>query len=93
MNKLGVMGLIVLGLITSSLSFADQIVIPLSIKQDKFVKEMKKRGMDLRRRDDSDGYVEYGPQGFMVVTYKPITFEQLDLIREVSFKCVRKDKK
>ena len=90
MNKI-LGGLIVVALISlPSISFADGVVIPASIKVEEFKKEMKHKGMDLYGGDDSDGLVENYGNKIKVITYLPVTMEQMDLMKEAAFRNVRK---
>jgi len=89
MNKIlvGLIGLSLLG--STSIVHADGIVIPVSIKVESFKKEMKSRGMDLFGSDDSDGHIDNLGTSIKVITYRPVTTEQMDLIKEVASKNVR----
>lgn len=90
MNKI----LVVLTMLTligaTSISYADGVIIPVSVKVNEFKKEMKLRGMDLSGEDYSDGTIENRGTSIKVITYKPVTIEQMDLMKEVAFKTVRK---
>ena len=89
MNRIvaGLIGVTLMGFAT--ISYADGVLVPGSIKIASFKKEMKKRGMDLYGRDDSDGAIENGGTQIKIITYKPVTPEQLDLIKDVSYKNAR----
>jgi len=88
MNKVvvGVMGLL---LASTTIVFADGVVIPGSIKVEAFKREMSERGMDLSGGDDADGVIENYGTKIKVITYKPVTLEQMELMREVAIKTVR----
>lgn len=81
------MAVMVLGLTT--ISYADGVIIQKSIKVKGFIAEMKERGLDFSGGDDSDGEIQNGGTQIKVVTYKPVTPEQLNLIRDVAFHNVR----
>lgn len=86
MKLLGIAGT-VLGLLTiSSISFADEIRIPQAVYIDKFKAYTKEHGIDL---NDVDGFVENHGQNFKVFTYKNMTSEQLDIIKDATFKNLR----
>ena len=90
MNKI-LVGLIVGALISStSICFADGVIIPGSIKVEAFKKEMKSHGMDLYGTDNSDGEVENKGTQMKVITYKSVTPEQLELIKDIATKTVRR---
>lgn len=89
MNRI-VGGLICLAIIGSpTISYADGIIIPRSIKVGEFKKDMKNMGLDLYGRDDSDGEVINMGTSIKVITYAPVTPEKLDLIRKASLMDVR----
>lgn len=74
----------------TSISYADGVIIPVSIKVERFKELMKEKGMNLYGGDDADGEVQNNGTAIKVITYRPVTLEQMDLIREVAFKTVRK---
>ena len=73
-----------------SIAHADGIIIPFSIKVNEFKKEMKKSGMDLYGRDNSDGEVSNNGTSIKIITYKPVTLEEMELIKEIASKTVRR---
>ena len=90
MNKI----LVVLTMLTllgaTSISYADGVVIPVSIKVEAFIKEMKKSGMDLSGGDNSDGKIENNGTNIKIITYKPVSIEQMELMKDAASKTVRK---
>lgn len=74
----------------TTISYADGIIIPMSIKVEQFKKEVKEKGLDLYGSDSSDGEVQNLGTSMKVITYRPATLDELDLIKDVSFKTVRK---
>lgn len=70
-----------------SFSFADEIQIPFAIHVDQFKKDAKEAGFDLY---DGDGFVENKGGRFVVYTYKTISFENLRLLKELTWKNLRK---
>ena len=90
MKKIVVGVTLFIGVALTTICLADEIRIPLSIKEKMFIEEMKRRGMDLSHTDESDGHTAYTSDGFCVYTYRPVTKEQLVQIQEAAFKCVRK---
>lgn len=76
-------------LASTTICFADGVIIPASIKVEAFKEEMKKHGMDLYGRDDSDGEVQNSGNSMKVITYKSVTIEQMDLIKDVAVKTRR----
>lgn len=91
MNKIAVGLILTLGVVMGStvISYADAVVIPVSIRVDAFKSEMKKCGMDLSGQDSSDGEILNMGTSMKVITYKSVTPKQLDLIRDVAFKTAR----
>ena len=83
------MAALIATLVATPLSFADGIWIPGSIKVEKFKELMLERGMNLSGSDDSDGAIEQFGTKIKVVTYKPVTEEQLNLLKEVSILTLR----
>ena len=73
-----------------SIVHADGIEIPFPIKVNEFKKEMKKSGMDLYGRDNSDGEVANNGTSIKIITYKPVTLEEMELIKEIASKTVRR---
>lgn len=71
----------------SFICFADEIRIPMSIKVDKFKEECLKGGLNL---NDVDGFIENHGMSFKVFSYKNLTTEQLDLIKESTWKSLKK---
>lgn len=88
MNKI-VVGLVALVISSTTICYADTIRVPFSVKSDSFKKDMKEHGIDFSGTDDSDGEItQVG--GFKVITYKPMTPEQMDLIKDSCFRNARK---
>lgn len=85
----GFIALTALGLTT--IAYCDGIIIPVSIKVESFKKEMKSIGIDLYGRDDSDGEIQNLGTSIKVITYKPVTLQQLDLIRQMAVRSMRKN--
>lgn len=90
MNKIAV-GLILMGVFLGStvISYADGVIVPFSIKVDSFKKEMKSHGMDLEGKDNSDGEIQNNGNSLKVITYRPVTMEQLEIIKQASIKTMR----
>lgn len=93
MNRIvvGLIGLMLVG--STAISYADGVIIPVSINTDDFKKEMKDKGIDLYGTSESDGFIEDKGNQIKVVTYKPVTIEQMELMKEVSFRTVRQSGK
>jgi len=91
MNKVAVALILTIGFVmgATAISYADGIVIPCSIKVSAFIKDMKQHGMDLSGSDDADGEVQNSGTSMKVITYKPVTPEQMDLMKDIAFKNVR----
>lgn len=68
---------------------ADGVIIPGSVKVSKFKKIMKHLGMDLYGGDEADGLVEEGGTQIKVITYRPVTIEQMDWMKEAAQKSLR----
>lgn len=92
MNKIAVALILTIGVGVGStaISYADGVVIPMSIKVEKFKKEMKHHGINLYGGDEADGYIQNDGNKIKVITYKPVTMEQLELIKQAAFKTVRR---
>lgn len=75
---------------STSIALADGVIIPGSIKVEEFKKIMLKHGMDLSGGDDADGYVDNKGTSIKVITYAPVSIEQMELMKEAAFKSVRK---
>ena len=91
MNKMVVGVILTIGVVVASTTivFADGVVIPGSIKVEKFREEMKSHGMDLYGKDSSDGDIENKGNAIKVITYKPVTIEQMDWMKDAAAKSVR----
>lgn len=76
--------------ILSPLCFADEIKIPFPLERQKFLKECKKRGVDLYDKKDSIGFAENRGGETTVYTYKNISYENMDKIKEAAFNSIRK---
>lgn len=74
---------------SASISYADGVVIPRGVKMTAFKSEMLKHGMDLSCEDNADGCVENNGNMIKVITYKPVSSEQLEWIKDAAFKTVR----
>lgn len=86
----GVVMAIMAVLFSASLSLADEIVIPFGVYMDEFKAECKKNGLDLYGNRDSNGFVTDRAAEFSVFTYKQATVEQLDVVKEATWKTIRK---
>lgn len=73
-----------------SSAFADEIRIPFGVYMDDFKKDCNAHGLDLYGRRDSDGFIEDRARDFSVFTYKRSTDEQLDIIKDSTWKYIRK---
>lgn len=71
-------------LVVAPMSFADVAWIPGSIKVERFKEEMAKVGMDLSGTDEADGLVENFGTKLKVVSYRSLTIEQLDQLKEAA---------
>lgn len=70
-------------------AFADEVNIPFAINKTKFLEETKSLGLDLYDNETSDGFIKNEGQKFIVYTYKTITVEQLNIIKDCTFKSLR----
>lgn len=82
-------GLIATMLVAAPFAFADVAWIPGSIKVEKFKQLMLDRGMDLSGGDEADGLVENFGTKIKVVTYREVTIEQLDMMKEAATLALR----
>lgn len=71
----------------ASISFADEIHIPIAINIENFKADCLARGLDL---NDKDGFVENKGMSIIVYTYHTASEEQMDLIKDMAFKNVRR---
>ena len=85
-------GVILMGVVmaSTSISYADGVIVPASIKVEAFKKQMKSKGMDLYGKDDSDGEIQNMGTQMKIITYKPVTINQLNLIGDVAKENARK---
>ena len=74
---------------STTISYADGVIIPASVRVEAFKKQMKENGIDLYGTDDSDGTIENLGTQMKVITYKPVTSQQLELIRIYAIKNAR----
>lgn len=87
----GVIIAVMLFLLSSCLSFADEIAIPFALDQDKFVEELKKEGLNFDPHDDNAiGMLDNRGMKMNVLTYRSATTEQLDAIQRATWKSLRK---
>jgi hypothetical protein len=70
-------------------SQADEVRIPFAVYVEDFKKDAKEQGLDLYDNRNSDGFIQNKGQEFYVFTYKPISMEHLDLIKELTWKHIR----
>lgn len=89
-KKLARLGLVVLFLMIHTTSFADMVSIPFSCYPKKMQASFEKRGYKLDldgndRTEDSWGFIVNKGNKFEVYTYKPITVEELEMLREVTW--------
>ena len=82
--------MVLLALWPSAISFADGVIIPGSIKVNEFKEKMKQKGYDLSGSDEAYGEVENNGTKMKIITYKPVTEEELNIIKETAFETVRK---
>lgn len=75
---------------STTISYADGVIIPGSIKVEAFKKEMKEHGMNLYGGDEADGEIENDGTRIKVITYKPVTPEQMEIMKDAASKSVRK---
>jgi len=89
MNRIVVGVSVLLIMASTTISYADGVIIPASIKVEQFKKEMLAHGIDLSGGDDADGFIESKGNEIKVITFNPVTIEQMELMKEVAFKTVR----
>ena len=71
-------------------AFADEVRIPFGVYMDEFKSECKKNGLDLEGRRDSDGFVTDRASDFSVFAYRRLNDEELEVIKQVTWKTIRK---
>ena len=74
----------------SILSFADEIKIPFGVYIDAFKTECKSKGLDLYGTQKSNGFVTDEASNFSVFTYHTATPEQMEIVKEATWKNIRK---
>lgn len=74
---------------STTTALADGVIIPGSIKVEQFKEEMKSLGMDLYGTESSDGEIQNKGTEIKVITYKPVTIEQMDWMKDAAKKSVR----
>ena len=88
MNK--VLVIIGLCLLIASPLLADEIEIPFAIYTQDFIEDALTKGFDLTDSRDAHGFIDNRGARFIVCTYKQVTMEQLDLIKNLTWKHLRK---
>lgn len=77
-------------LFSTAICYADGVVIPMPTKVEAFKKQMLEKGMNLYGGDEADGEIINNGTSIKVITYKPVTMEQMELMKEIAFKTVRR---
>ena len=80
----------VVALLMGSFCYADEIKIPFSVYMDDFKSECKAQGFDIYGTKESHGFVEDKAGEFIVFTYKRATPEQMDIVKNATWKFIRK---
>ena len=70
----------------SPYSHADEIHAPFAINVEDFKTDAKAHGFDLYDQKDSQGFVENRGSSFVVYTYRTATPEQLDLVKDLTWR-------
>jgi len=70
--------------------FADEVEVPFSVYAERFQAEAKEKGLNLSCADEADGCIKTNGTFFVVMTYKPLTEKGRELIKELSFKHMRR---
>ena len=89
MKNIVVVGMASLFIFTTTMTYADIIHIPRATKVKQFVEESRRLGLDLSGSDESDGFVNDRGTEIEIVTYRNMTLEELEIIKESAFKAVR----
>ena len=91
MKTRGILTLVLVSLFVGiPLCFSDELRIPFSIKEQAFLQELKKHNLNFDGSDNADGLLKNYGQTMSVCTFKKATPEQLKIITDAAFKCVRK---
>ncbi len=85
-----VIGLLLVTLSMSSILWADEIQVPFGVYMDEFKSECKLKGLDLEGNKNSQGFVKDEAGKFSVFTYKTATPEQMDIVKDATWKTIRK---
>lgn len=72
-----------------TLSYADEINIPFSVKNECFKKKMRSLGYDLSGKDESWGESGFKEGSFKVTSYQAVSVDDLNTIKECAFLCKR----
>ena len=84
------LGLITIGVIgSSSISYADVVNIPFCLKLEAFKKELKEKGFNAYGGDNADGEIENFGTSIKVITYKPVSIEKMEVMKDVAMHHVR----
>lgn len=81
---------LILAIVAVPYSFSDEVRVPFAIYLEDFKAEAKENGFDLYDTRESHGFIENKGGRFTVCTYRSVTQEQLDLIKELTWKHLRK---
>lgn len=84
-----VIGLTLLALVVCSLSFADEIEIPIAVYMTEFKDCCSDRGLDLYGNRESDGFIQDKAQKFVVYTYRTFNEEQMEITKDCTWKSMR----
>ena len=71
-------------------SLADEIEIPFAINKNAYIQEALEKGLDLTDGDNAHGFIDNRGSRFIVCTYRTATIEQLELIKNLTWKHLRK---
>ena len=88
MNK--VLVIIGLCLLIASPLLADEVKISFPIYKQDFINEALENNFDLTDGRDAHGFIDNRGAKFIVCTYRRVTPEQLELIKNLTWKHLRK---
>ena len=84
-----VLGLLITFLGLSMSTYADEINIPFSVKNECFKEIMLSKGYDLAGTDESWGESGFKEGTFKVISYKQASIDDLNVIKDCAFDCAR----
>lgn len=67
-------------------SYSDEVIIPFAVYVDDFKTDMKNCGIDLYDDRHSDGFIKNEGTKITIFTYRSLTIDELQTIKDLCFK-------